>query len=404
MNSIADNFKIEECSGCGACVNSCPLNAISYSKDEYGFILPSINESICISCGKCLKVCPFQNVVEGNVPQQAYAAICKDESALMNSSSGGIFFVLAKKILQKGGCVFGATLDENFEVKHVCIESLEDLPKLQKSKYVQSFIGNSYSVVCEKLKDGKFVLFSGTPCQIAAMKACLRGIPSENLILVEVVCHGIPNQQLFKDYVENLQKRGSLLKSYIFRYKRKLQNGINEYLRYELGNRTKVKNWPDDSYNFLFMSASANRDSCFSCKYAKKERVSDITLCDYWHWSSFHDKDFKPCSTVSGIAVNTEKGQKILDEVCGELQIVNTDFENIAKYNGCLLKPTPRPENRQFVLDLWKNSGYAAVESWYKKKYRWRRLKSKLMMFVPETTKLRVHNLRVKLMGALRGH
>lgn len=404
MNNIEKNFKIENCSGCGACVNSCPTGAISYSANEYGFIIPSIDASKCITCGKCLKVCPFQNVDEGNAPQRAYAAICKDEAALMNSSSGGIFYVLAKYVIEKKGCVFGAALDANFEVKHICVEKLDDLPKLQKSKYVQSFVGDSYSIAKEKLKEGRIVLFSGTPCQIAAMKACSKDVSTEKLILVEIVCHGTPNQRFFKDYIENLQNEGRVLQCYIFRYKRKLQNGMNEYLKYQLGNKINVKNWPEDSYNFLFMEASANRDSCFSCKYAKKERTADITLCDFWHWESFHGKDFKPCSTVSGIIVNTEKGECILGKIKNCLQIIDTDYDNIAKNNGCLLKPTPIPENRQFVMSLWKNSGYAAVESWYKKKYRMRRLKNKLMMFVPETTKLRLHNMKVKFWEALRGH
>lgn len=404
MNNVTQNFEIRNCSGCGACVNACPTKAISYSTDAYGFIIPLIDESKCISCGKCINVCPFQNVIDGAEPQKAYAAVCNDSNVLMNSSSGGVFYTLAKYIIEKKGCVFGASMNEKFEIEHICVENIEDLSKLQKSKYVQSFIGNAYSIAKNKLKDGRLVLFSGTPCQIAAMKACVKGLDTTNLYLVEIVCHGVPNQQLFNSYLDNLQSEKSRLKKYTFRYKRKLQNGMNDFLQYQIGNKSRVKNWVEDSFHFFFMSAAIDRECCFSCKYAKKERVADITLCDYWHWGNYHEKDFKSCSTVSGVIINSSKGFSILDQIKTSLLLVQTEFNNIARHNGCLLKPTSSPKNRQFVLDLWKKSGYAAVESWYKRKYRFRRIKSKLTMLFPEKIKLYIHKLRMQIIEVFHGH
>ena len=158
-----------------------------------------IDASKCISCGKCTRICPECNELAVNKPSEIYAAINKDGKVLKRSASGGIFYALAESVIAEGGCVFGAMLDEQFQVKHICVEKIEDLPLLQKSKYVQSFIGESYKIALNKLKDGKKVLFSGTPCQVAAMKF-LTGKMNENLILVEVVCHGVPSQKFFNDY------------------------------------------------------------------------------------------------------------------------------------------------------------------------------------------------------------
>ena len=256
MGNILDEFKVENCCGCGACVNICPTNAISYSTDKYGFIIPTIDTSKCISCGKCERICPFKNVIDGVSPKKAFAAISKRNDVLLNSSSGGVFYSLAKFIIENRGCVFGATLNENFEIKHVCVETVDDLFKLQKSKYVQSFMGNVYGIAREKLKNGCMVLFSGTPCQIAAMRAFAKGLNTTNLYLVEVVCHGVPSQEIFNDYLSNLQTCKNVLKSYVFRYKRKLRNGMNDYLQYQIGNKIKTKNWPEDSFHFLFMTAA----------------------------------------------------------------------------------------------------------------------------------------------------
>ena len=404
MGNILDEFKVENCCGCGACVNICPTNAISYSTDKYGFIIPTIDTSKCISCGKCERICPFKNVIDGVSPKKAFAAISKRNDVLLNSSSGGVFYSLAKFIIENRGCVFGATLNENFEIKHVCVETVDDLFKLQKSKYVQSFMGNAYGIAREKLKNGCMVLFSGTPCQIAAMRAFAKGLNTTNLYLVEVVCHGVPSQEIFNDYLSNLQTGKNVLKSYVFRYKRKLRNGMNDYLQYQIGNKIKTKNWPEDSFHFLFMTAAIDRDSCFSCKYAKKTRVADITLCDYWCWNAYHGKDFDPCSTISGLIINTEKGLQLIDQVKYELKLVDTSFENIANHNSCLLRPTTRPDNRQFVLEMWKKLGYAAVERWYRRKYRLRRLKNRLMMLLSEEFKFRFHRLKIKIIGAFRGY
>ena len=394
MKPILDILPSDNCCGCGACINVCPTGALSYSTDEFGFIRPQIDSTKCVFCGKCSRICPEYNDLVVNKPFNVYAAINKDNEVLKRSASGGIFFALAESVIAEGGSVFGATLDDQFQVKHICVEKIEDLSLLQKSKYVQSFIGDSYKIALNKLKNGKKVLFSGTPCQIAAMKSFVDKA-SENLILVEVVCHGIPSQKLFNDYIANLAAKKRVVKEYVFCYKRKLRNGMNKYLSFRTEkNRFYIKNWPQDSYNTFFMEAKDYQECCYSCKFAKEERVADLTLCDYWHWEAYHKDDFPACSTLSGICVNTEHGQFALEKILSKLDIVKSSYENLSAHNGCLVKPTPRPISRDSFMNEWICKGYTFLEEKFEKTNRLRALKACLFMYVPEKLKLWLNGLR----------
>lgn len=396
MKTILDTLFPKDCCGCGACINSCPTGALSYSMDGFGFYRPQIDSSKCISCGKCTRVCPECNEIVVNKPFEVYAAINKDDKVVKKSASGGIFYALAESVIAEGGSVFGAMLDEQFQVKHICVENAENLPLLQKSKYVQSFIGDSYKVALNKLKDGKKVLFSGTPCQVAAMKS-FAGKANENLILVEVVCHGIPSQKMFNDYMASLIVKQGVIKDYVFCYKRKQNNGMNKYLAFTTKkNKIFVKNWPQDSYNAFFMEAKNYQECCYSCKFAKAERVADLTLCDYWHWDSYHKNDFPACSTLSGICVNTEQGRVVLEKIFPKLDFAKSSYEALSAHNGCLIKPTPRPKFRDVFLNEWLSKGYTFLEKKYQKANRLKIFKSRLLMYVPENLKLLLHNIRTR--------
>ena len=394
MKMILDILDSSNCCGCGACINACPTGALVYSSDRYGFFRPQIDESKCISCGKCSGVCPEYNELAKAFPIEVYAALNKNEKVLIKSASGGVFYALAEKVISEGGCVFGATLDASFEVRHICIENRDDLPLLQKSKYVQSFIGDSYKNALKKLKNGQNVLISGTPCQVAAMKS-IAGRFTDNLFLVEVVCHGIPSSKFFKDYISYLNAEKGSVKEYIFSYKRNVLNGMNKYISYTTKkSKTFVKNWPQDSYNSFFMEARNYQECCYSCKFANAERTSDLTLCDYWHWDSVHKKDFPACSTLSGICVNTEQGQTLLQKVLPDLTIVKSSFESLSKHNGCLLKPTPRPLSRDSFMEDWLAKGYAYLDARYRRNNKKRLFKSFLLMLIPEKAKLFFYRLR----------
>ena len=395
MRNILDILPFDKCCGCGACICACPTQALSFSQDDFGFIRPQIDNAKCVGCEKCIRTCPQYNDIESSRPKHVFAALNKNDSVVVNSSSGGIFYALAESVISEGGCVFGATLNECFKVKHICVDRIEDIPLLQKSKYVQSYIGDCYKQALQKLKEGKKILFSGTPCQIAAMKTIAGGKYAGTLFLVDVVCHGIPSQTFWNDYVATLSKKIGLLKEYIFCYKRKARNGMNKYTSFT-GKRCKkiIKNWPQDSYNYFFMKAINYQEACYFCKFAKPQRVSDLTICDYWRWESYHTNDFPSCSSLSGICVNSDEGQMILDKIADKLTLAESSFDNLAAHNGCLLRPTPKPEGREKFLQEWKSKGYDFIEKNFEKKNRLQILKNRLQMYVPETIKLWFYRLR----------
>ena len=227
MNNITDSLKKERCSGCLSCIDACPTNALYASKDYYGFVIPEIDKKKCINCGKCILACPYNNKISTNYLGKTYAVLNKKNDIIKKSSSGGVFFSLAKKIIEQNGYVIGATMDRDFQVKHICIDSVEDIRKLQKSKYIQSDTNGIYRLVKKKLTSGKKVLFTGTPCQVYGLKSYLNDKNYDNLICMDVVCHGVPNQDFFNDYIKYLSKKEGQIEDYEFRTKKEAANGMN---------------------------------------------------------------------------------------------------------------------------------------------------------------------------------
>ena len=384
--NISEKFSKSTCCGCGACVNVCPVNAISYSKDEFGFIIPNVNLDKCVSCGKCVRCCPYQNTEERHEIEftpVAYAALNNNPEIVKSSSSGGIFYSVAKDVIERQGVVFGAAMDDSFKVRHLCVENLTDLKKIQKSKYVQSFLGDTYAKVKSFLTDNRYVLFSGTPCQIAGLNSFLQNRKYENLLTIEVVCHGVPNQDLFDDYLRNLESKVGKIKEYTFRYKSKSDNGMKWYSSYRTEKKRFIRNWPEDSYNYYYMQSLVYRDSCYTCKFANSKRNADITLCDYWHWSNLHKHDFKYSSSVSGIVVNTVKGLQIIKDLSSNLKLVKSDFNYLSSHNSCLIHPCGEKKDRLPLLLKWKQEGYAAIDDEFKKKYGKQILKYRILRYLP---------------------
>ena len=385
-NNVCKNFEIQRCSSCGACINICPVKAITYGQDGYGFTKPVVNEEACIDCGKCISACPFRNELCGNEVKEAYATINKDGNERYQGSSGGIFSILAKNTLKYGGRIYGCTMDNDFNVKHISVDQKKDIRLLTRSKYVQSFMGSVYQNVRKDLQEGKRVLFVGTPCETVALRSFVRNtkIATENLIVVDVVCHGVPNQELFSDYVENLgAKYDSTVEKFEFRAKKKIDNGMNCFFSFALSNGKKyLKNWPEDSFNYYYMTGAIYRESCYVCPFASLSRQSDITLCDYWNFEEYHD-EFKKTATVSAVLLNTEKGVEVFDAIKHEVTAVPTSVENVASHNSCLVKPSPRNPLRENVLETWKKEGYAELDRKFENKYRKQILKYKALRHIP---------------------
>lgn len=229
MSSIVLFDDKKDCCGCGACMNVCPKNAIRMAEDEVGFVYPEIDQNLCIGCGACKKACGYQMQPMMQKSEAVYAAASNDDNLLRKSASGGAFAVLAENVLKKGGVVYGAALPlENgkLEPKHLRIDTVERLTELQGSKYVQSAIGDTYAQAKKDLLDGKSVLFSGTPCQIAGLKQYLKK-DYENLLTVDIICHGVPSKRFFQSFMEDYGKKlGGTITEFYFRDKSKGQGMI----------------------------------------------------------------------------------------------------------------------------------------------------------------------------------
>ena len=271
------------CCGCGACAQACPKNCIVMKEDEEGFLYTVVDAAKCVDCGLCEKVCPIRSKKDSGGPEtvKAYAAYVKNEDIRRESSSGGIFSVIAQWVLDQGGAVFGAAFAEDFSVHHVMIESVEELSRLRGSKYVQSSIGDTFRMAKEQLEAGRTVLFSGVGCQIAGLKAYLQK-DYEKLYTVDVLCHGTPSPMVWQKYrTEQEAKRKTKTASVCFRNKDTGWNGYSVAMDFENGD-SYSRDHGMDPYMQLFLSDICLRPSCHSCAFKDIPRQSDITLGDAW--------------------------------------------------------------------------------------------------------------------------
>lgn len=323
-----------QCCGCNACVQRCPKQCIAMCEDEEGFLYPEVDEAICIDCGLCENVCPVINQADARIPLQVYAAKNTDEKIRMHSSSGGVFSILAEQTIKQGGVVFGARFDENWEVKHDYTETIDGVSVFRGSKYVQSKTGDTFKQAEQFLKQNRKVLFSGTPCQIVALKRYLKK-EYENLLLVDFICHGVPSPGVWRKYLKQvialtcdkntvsshlkllLSERNALVEGISFRDKRlgwqKYSFSLTLSTTDESGNKNTVSLSESLNENLFMRGFLANlylRPSCYACPANKGKSGSDITLGDYWGISSLMP-DYDDDKGISAISVNTEKGKAV---------------------------------------------------------------------------------------------
>ncbi len=324
--------KKSNCCGCQSCYNKCPKNAIEMIEDEKGFKYPRINEEKCINCGLCEKVCPIINNKQIKNTPKAYACINKDENIRMQSTSGGIFTLLATAIINKGGVVFGACFNNNFGVYHTYSETIKDLEKFRSSKYLQSDIGLSYQKAKEFLDKDRYVLFTGTPCQIEAFKIFLEKDYSK-LYLQDIICHGVPSPLVWNKYKEYKEKSfNSKLSEMSFRSKK--EEGWGRYhvdMKFE-NNETYSINHNDDVYMKAFLKHLSLRESCTDCKFKKNNRLSDITLADFWGIRNVIP-DMNDEKGTSLVIVNSDKGKELMDEIAESMICKEVDFEKAISGN-----------------------------------------------------------------------
>lgn len=348
---MIDTLDPHKCTGCFACVQKCPKHCIAIIKDHEGFLAPKINAEVCIQCGLCEKACPQLTPQQLHEPRAAYAAKIRDDALLAKSTSGGVFALAARTILRGGGVVFGVAMDENGIVKTVFIEDEGELPRLQSSKYVQACVGNSYIQAKQFLDVGREVLFSGTPCQIAGLYGYL-GKTYERLYTIDIICHGVPSQELHSAYRKYLErKRKQRLISWRFRDKSS-DEGWAQIDRLVFEKKIVYQREMLDPYTRAFLEGVDYRESCYQCLYAKENRIGDLTLGDYWGIQTVHPEFFS-MKGVSCVLATTEKGCRLINRMDDNIELLPSKLELIKQRNGNLVRPSRRcPERDSFYADF----------------------------------------------------
>lgn len=366
-------FDMKKCSGCRACEKSCTVHAITMQKNEEGFLYPIIDETKCVDCGKCTKVCPVENT-KGMKPLAVYAAVHNVQKILMDSSSGGMFTAVSQPILDADGTVFGCMMDSEFSVVHQAATDADTFARMRGSKYVQSNAMNTYLEVKNLLKIGRQVLYTGTPCQIAGLKSYL-GKEYTNLLTVDLVCHGVPSPELFKQHIKWLESRcHGKLDSYSFRSKIKAKGQDNLYYYfYYYENFKKSKHGPAslDPYFNAFRKRKTYRESCYQCQFACGERCGDLTIGDYWKVERFHP-ELKGIPGVSILCINSEKGMEAFKGFKGNLRLVKSDMKEVQKVCTNMREPSSRPSERDEVYKYIAEHGYEVWANDYLKSKRYK--------------------------------
>lgn len=368
MITIKDKSK---CCGCFACMNICPKNAIIMQEDEQGFKYPKIDKDKCVNCNLCEKVCPIINNKKNDFKQKVYAVINKNEKERLDSSSGGIFILLAKEIIKRNGIVFGAAFDKEFKVNHIGVEKEEDLIKLQGSKYLQSNINDTYKKAKMLLEKDRYVLFTGTSCQIEGLKSYLRK-DFEKLYTQDIICHGVPSPKVWKKYLEyqkNQHKEN--IRNISFRNKDK--GWILYQTKILFDTKTYSNPLNKDLYMKAFLKNICLRDSCYNCSFKNKYRNADITLADYWGVNNIHPK-MDDNKGTSVIIVNSKKGEELFNNIEDKCVYEKSEIDYVYKYNCSYIKSaTKNNKYDEFFKNLdnkkfdWLIKKYIKKESVIKK-------------------------------------
>lgn len=357
MEQVYSNKRM--CSGCTACKEICPVNAIEMSKDEEGFLYPKISQDKCINCGMCAKLCPFKrkNIDHAKLPKNIIGVKHLEERK--TSRSGGMFSAMSNYILQENGVIYGCILGENLEVFHTRAESKKEADKFKGSKYVKSDIKDVYSQVKEDLEQGKKVLFSGTGCEIAGLNVALGGMNTKNLYTCDLICHGVPSPLIYKEFIEFMEEKEKDKILHIdFRDKSFGWSSHKETLTFQ------NKKITTSYYTELFYSHYILRPSCYNCQFSNMDRVADITIGDFWgikeENEQFYDED-----GISLVLVNTEKGEKIVKNIIDDIEYIPVYTKSYMQHN--LKEPSVEPQNREKFWNDYKENGFEYIMKEYAK-------------------------------------
>ena len=344
----------QTCCGCEVCKNTCPKNAITVETNGKGFYVASIDSALCIECNLCEKVCPMLNINTNTSVQKVYAAINKDQSIVQNSSSGGVFYQLATAVISKGGVVSGVEYDNNLNAIHTITDNPEGVAKYFGSKYVQSR-NNIFTEIKNRLLNDETVLYSGTPCQVAAVKNYISEIEKGTLYTVEVLCHGVGCPQIFSEHISTFDD----LLSVNFRDKSKQTPTV----AYVGKKETVTIDFNLDNYANGFNRCILVNDVCFNCPYATTPRSGDITIGDFWKGPTAEeiigatDAASLP-KGVSLVLINSEKGKLLWEAIKDDLFYMESDIETAKKGNRTLYAPSIRNRSYKLFWNCYKHFGY----------------------------------------------
>lgn len=357
----------KECAGCHACESICPRKCIELKADEQGFCYPQIDKDNCVQCNLCNKVCPIKNIPEVSKNTKFYAVQNKNDAIRKKSTSGGVFYSLAKYMIDTGNYVCGAGFDENGMVVHKIINNLNELPDLLGSKYVQSNLKGIFIQIKKILNEGKKVLFVGTPCQVAGLQNFVSRELKQNLLLVDLVCYGVPSPKVYENWKKQIEKKyKKKVDRVFFRDKSFGFAAPNVKISFK-DSSTKEQTMLIKSYMKLFMSNLSIRPSCTDCKFKGVNRTSDITLGDCWSIGKFK-KDMDDNKGTTTVLIHTEKGKKAIDNINVDIKIVEIDEEESIKYDGKkILHSASYNNNKDKYFKAMNEFGYIYAQNKYAK-------------------------------------
>ena len=363
MITITDKHN---CCGCGACAERCPKGCIAMREDAEGFLYPEVDRSACIGCGLCESVCPYNGKHDRREPADVLAVKNRNGGDRMASSSGGVFIALAENVVAGGGTVFGAVFDDGWQVAHTCADTVGGLRPMMGSKYVQSRVGGAYARAEKLLKEGRKVMFTGTPCQTAGLRSFLRK-EYDNLLAVDIMCHGVPSPGVWRRYLEDnfTNNGGTRITAINFRDKRK--EGWARYnvvIRGTDGDRERELSasvYVANPFMRGFMADAYLRPSCHRCPFKHGASGGDLIIADYWG-AARAVPDFADDKGVSLVIVNTEKGRKAVAAIDADMR--RTTLEGEERYNGGINRAAPEGKARRRFFDgMARGLGFnAAVE------------------------------------------
>ncbi|MBR5407076.1 MAG: Coenzyme F420 hydrogenase/dehydrogenase, beta subunit C-terminal domain [Lachnospiraceae bacterium] len=373
------NEKKTNCCGCTACAQVCPKNCITMEADAEGFSYPVVDTDKCISCNRCDSVCPIINKVEaasGDDYPKAIGGWHKDEDIRALSSSGGAFSLFAQEILEQGGVVYGCALDDKAAARHICVDSLDDLDKLRGSKYVQSALDDVYESIRKLLEEGRKVLFTGAPCQAAGLCSYLGDKRSDNLYLIDFICHGVPSPRVFAEYIAETEKEaGSRVTGFKFRLKDHGWSGSGMQLGTcaEFENGDSIRNYPAFRDPFMngFLDDTYLRPSCYDCSFKDvKKGYSDFTIADFWGVDKVSDK-LNDGKGTSLIIIHNEHARELWNNVKDNFFYQEVSTDAAIKRNRSIKQSPARSRRRdRFFTDL-DSKGYKYVKRKYMSGLTW---------------------------------